>query len=516
MTDAAIMTNPLREGMRIRKTPAPCAMVIFGASGDLTARKLIPALYYLHCERLLPPGFSVIGCAKTPYSHEKFRETMAEAVRKFSEKSTVDEDSLKSFTKSLYYLTDNFGVAKAYKQLDDLLNKLDIEQGTNGNRLFYLATPPSSFPAIVSHLGSVGLAHPKDPEKSWTRMVIEKPFGHDLKSAQELSTTVGSVFKEEQVYRIDHYLGKETVQNLLVFRFANGIFEPIWNRRYIDHVEITVAEELGVEGRGRYYEEAGLLRDMVQNHVMSVLSLVAMEPPAAFDAVEVRDEKAKVMRAIRPFNLDRLNDFVVRGQYAEGWVKGDQVPAYREEPNVSSTSSTETFAALKLSIDNWRWADVPFYVRSGKRLAKRVSEIVVQFRRVPHMVFGRKIENPVLPNVLAMRIQPNEGIAINFNAKFPAPTMEIRPVKMEFRYAESFGGEPPSAYETLLLDCMLGDQTLFNREDAVELAWQLLNPVLDRWKEDGEKGLQYYESGSWGPAAADNLLERDGRRWHRL
>jgi glucose-6-phosphate 1-dehydrogenase len=281
-------------------------------------------------------------------------------------------------------------------------------------------------------------------------------------------------------------------------------------------VEITVAEELGVEARGRYYEEAGLLRDMVQNHVMSVLSLVAMEPPAAFDAVEVRDEKAKVMRAIRPFDVDRLNDFVVRGQYAEGWVKGDRVPAYKEEPNVSSMSSTETFAALKLSIDNWRWADVPFYVRSGKRLAKRVSEIVVQFRRVPHMVFGRKIENPVLPNVLAMRIQPNEGIAVNFNAKFPAPTMEIRPVKMEFRYAESFGGEPPSAYETLLLDCMLGDQTLFNREDAVELAWQLLTPVLDRWKEDRVKGLQYYESGSWGPAAADELLERDGRRWHRL
>ncbi|HUZ45515.1 MAG TPA: glucose-6-phosphate dehydrogenase [Terriglobia bacterium] len=516
MTDTAVMTNPLREGMRIRKTPAPCAMVIFGASGDLTARKLIPALYYLHCERLLPPGFSVIGCAKTPYSNEKFREAMADAVKKFSEKATVDEPSLTSFIQSLYYLTDDFGDAKAYTQLDELLNKLDSERGTNGNRLFYLATPPSSFPVIVNHLGAAGLAQPKDPGKSWTRVVIEKPFGHDLESARELTATVGSVFKEEQVYRIDHYLGKETVQNLLVFRFANGIFEPIWNRRYIDHVEITVAEELGVEGRGRYYEEAGLLRDMVQNHVMSVLSLVAMESPATFDAVEVRDEKAKVMRAIRPIDFDHLDDFVVRGQYAEGWVKGQKVPGYCEEANVASNSSTETFAALKLSIDNWRWADVPFYLRSGKRLAKRVSEIVVQFRRVPHMVFGSKTENPVEPNVLAMRIQPNEGIAINFNAKFPAPTMEIRPVKMEFRYSESFGGEPPSAYETLLLDCMLGDQTLFTREDAVELAWQLLSPLLDRWREDGAKGLQYYESGSWGPAAADALLERDKRRWHRL
>jgi glucose-6-phosphate 1-dehydrogenase len=516
MVETAVMTNPLRESMRIRRTPAPCAMAIFGASGDLTQRKLIPALYYLHCERLLPPGFSVIGCAKTPYTHEKFREAMAEAVRKFSEKSTVDEPSLTSFTKSLYYLTDNFGDAKAYAQLRDLLNKLDTERGTSGNRLFYLATPPSSFPVIVSHLGTAGLAHSKDSEKCWTRVVIEKPFGHDLGSARQLTATVGSVFKEEQVYRIDHYLGKETVQNLLVFRFANGIFEPIWNRRYIDHIEITVAEELGVEGRGRYYEEAGLLRDMVQNHVMSVLSLVAMEPPATFDAVEVRDEKVKVMRAIRPIDLSRLQDFAVRGQYAEGWVKGERVPSYRGEANVASTSTTETFAALKLSVDNWRWADVPFYVRSGKRLAKRVSEIVVQFRRVPHMVFGRKIDAPVVPNVLALRLQPNEGIAMNFNAKFPAPTMEIRPVKMEFRYAESFGGEPPSAYETLLLDCMLGDQTLFNREDAVEVAWQLLTPVIKQWKEDGLKGLQFYEAGSWGPAAADALLERDGRRWHPL
>jgi glucose-6-phosphate 1-dehydrogenase len=517
MVDTSVAPNPLREGMRIRRTPSPCSMVIFGASGDLTQRKLIPALYYLHRERLLPQGFSVVGCGRTPYDNEKFRGAMADAVRKFSEQpSSVDEASLRSFADSFYYLTDNFSERNAYTRLGDLLRNLDRERGAGGNRLFYLATPPSAFPVTIGHLGSVGLAAPEDPGKSWTRVVIEKPFGHDLESARELTRAVNAAFKEEQVYRIDHYLGKETVQNLLVFRFANGIFEPIWNRRYIDHVEITVAEDLGMEGRGRYYEEAGLLRDMIQNHVMSVLSLVAMEAPASFDSVEVRDEKAKVMRAVRPIDLDNLGDFVVRGQYGEGWIRGDKVPAYRTEPNVAPNSTTETFAALKLFIDNWRWADVPFYVRSGKRLARRVSEIVVLFRRVPHMVFGRKTQNPVEQNVLAMRIQPNEGISINFNAKFPAPMMEIRPVKMEFRYAESFGGEPPSAYETLLLDSMLGDQTLFNREDAVELAWQLLTPLLERWQEDGEKGIQSYEAGSWGPEAADRLLERDGHRWHRL
>ena len=516
MAETAVLTNPLRQGMRIRRTPSPCSMVIFGASGDLTKRKLIPALYYLHRERLLPPGFAVVGCAKTPYSNEKFQDSVAEGVKKFSERSSYDETSLKSFVQSIYYLTDDFGDAKAYRQLGSLLDKFDRERGTGGNRLFYLATPPSSFTVIVNHLGNSGLVQPKDCDKCWTRVVIEKPFGHDLESARQLTSTISKVFDEEQVYRIDHYLGKETVQNLLVFRFANGIFEPIWNRRYIDHIQITVAEDLGIEGRGRYYEEAGLVRDMIQNHVMSVLSLVAMEPPATFDAVAVRDEKAKLMRAIRPIDLDRLQDYTVRGQYTEGWVKGEKTPAYRSEKQVDPNSNTETFAAFKLSIDNWRWADVPFYIRSGKRLAKRVSEVVVHFRRVPHMVFGPGMRDSIEPNVMSMRIQPNEGISVNFNAKFPAPTMEIRPVKMEFRYAESFGGEPPSAYETLLLDCMLGDQTLFNREDAVELAWQLLTPVLERWKENGAKGLEFYEAGSWGPAAADALIERDRRRWDRL
>ncbi len=515
MGTPAAVSNPLTEGMRMRKTPDPCAMVIFGASGDLTARKLIPALYYLYSERLLPAGFSVIGCAKTPYSNEAFREAMADAVTKFSERPT-DPALVRSFVEPFYYLTDNFSDSKAYSQLSDLLDQLDREKGTRGNRLFYLATPPSSFPVIIGHLLNCGLSDPKESDKGWTRIIIEKPFGRDLESARELNGAISAAFSEDQVYRIDHYLGKETVQNLLVFRFGNGIFEPIWNRRYIDHVEITVAENIGVEGRGAYYEESGLLRDMIQNHVMSVLSLMAMEPPASFQAMQVRDEKAKVFRAIRPFDLDHLDRNVVRGQYTEGWTKGQKVPGYRQEPKVSSSSTTESYAALKIAIDNWRWADVPFYVRSGKRLAKRVSEIVIQFRRVPHIVFRKAESSAIQPSVMSMRIQPNEGISIKFNAKYPGTGMQIRPVKMDFRYSESFGVEAPSAYETLLLDCMLGDQTLFNREDALELAWELLTPVLEKWKEDGDKGLTFYEAGSWGPVEADALLEQDGRAWYNL
>ncbi len=515
MATTTVVTNPLREGMRLRKTPDPCAVTIFGASGDLTARKLVPALFSLDREGMLPAAFAVIGCAKTPYNNEKFRQAMAEALKKYSD-VPADEASVADFVKRFYYLTDNFSDIKAYSQLTNLLNKLDEESGTKGNRLFYNATPPSQFPVIVRHLESAGLAKPKRPGKSWTRIVIEKPFGRDLESARQLNAVVLSVFSEDQVYRIDHYLGKETVQNLLVLRFANGIFEPIWNRRYIDHVEITVAEDIGIEGRGGYYEEAGLLRDMIENHVMSVLSLVAMEPPASFEAAQVRDEKAKVLRAIRPFDLDRLSEYAVRGQYQQGWVRGESVPAYRSEPKVSPASTTETYTALKFSVDNWRWAGVPFYVRSGKRLAKHISEIVIEFRRVPHMVFGKTWRDSVEPNIMAVRIQPNEGISVKFNAKFPATTMQIRPVKMEFRYADSFGVETPGAYETLLLDCMLGDQTLFTREDAVEMAWELLTPVLERWQQDRAGGLAFYEAGSWGPAEADALLARDARHWHRL
>jgi len=516
MPETAVQVNPLREGIRLRRTPDPCAMVIFGASGDLTQRKLLPALFYLARERMLAPEFSVVGCARTPKSHEQFRQEMGDAVRKFLHLNADSDALLEGFGQGLHYLADDFDDANAYRQLGAMLKSLDEERGTGGNRLFYLATPPSFFPVIVKHLGDAGLARPKVPGKSWTRIILEKPFGRSLESARELNGTVTAAFAEDQVYRIDHYLGKETVQNLLVFRFANGIFEPFWNRRYIDHVQIAVAEELGVENRGSYYEEAGLLRDMIQNHVLQLLSLVAMEPPATFEATAVRDEKAKVLRALRPIHPLRVSDFVVRGQYAEGFVGGKKVPAYRSEPKVSPQSNTETFAAFKFFIDNWRWADVPFYLRSGKRLPKRVSEISIQFRRVPHLLFRGSGAEGISPNVLSIRIQPNEGISLKFCAKLPGTTMQIRPVEMEFRYGESFGAAPPTAYETLLLDCMLGDPTLFNRGDAVDLSWELVDPILARWQQDGPQGLTFYPAGSWGPREADDFIERDGRQWQRL
>ncbi|MGH9327893.1 MAG: glucose-6-phosphate dehydrogenase [Terriglobia bacterium] len=500
-----------------QRVPAPCAMVIFGASGDLTQRKLVPALYYLSRAGLLPDGFSVIGCSKTPYTSESFRDKMQEAVKKYLNVPGSDHQAVKDFTQDVHYIADDFGDPPAYDQLKALLDQLDGERGTGGNRLFYLATPPSFFPVIVQHLGSTGLAQPKKQGDTWTRIVIEKPFGRDLASARELNCVVTSVFKEEQVYRIDHYLGKETVQNLLVFRFGNGIFEPFWNRRYIDHVQIAVAEEIGIENRGSYYEETGLVRDMVQNHVLSLLSLIAMEPPAIFEAGGVRDEKSKVIRAIRPIPLDGLKEFTVKGQYVEGWEDGQKLQAYRAEPNVSPQSTVETYAALKLFVDNWRWADVPFYLRAGKRLPKRVSEITVRFRRAPHLLFRGTGTTSIEPNHLSIHIQPDEGISLMFNAKIPGTTMKIRPVTMEFRYEDAFGtAAPTTAYETLLLDCMLGDSMLFTRADSVDLAWELLTPLLDRWKNDGRKGLFFYEAGTWGPPEASAFIERDGRQWQDL
>ncbi|MGH9395575.1 MAG: glucose-6-phosphate dehydrogenase [Terriglobia bacterium] len=517
MAESNVVTQPAPAEPAAHRVPAPCAMVIFGASGDLTERKLVPALYYLSRAGLLPEGFSVIGCAKTPYTDESFRDKMRKAVQKYLKVPAGDEPALDSFTRDVHYISDDFGDLDAYEQLKKLLDRLDKERGTCGNRLFYLATPPSFFPVIAQHLGNAGLATPKDGGKSWTRIVIEKPFGRDLESALDLNRIVTGVFKEEQIYRIDHYLGKETVQNLLVFRFGNGIFEPFWNRRYIDHVEIAVAEEIGVENRGSYYEEAGLTRDMIQNHVLSLLSLVAMEPPAIFDATAVRDEKSKVMRAVRPIPLDRLSQFVVRGQYVEGWENGQKMPAYRAEPNVSPQSTTETYAALKLYIDNWRWADVPFYLRSGKRLPKRVSEITIKFRRAPHLLFRGTSTTSIEPNHLSVHIQPDEGISLMFNAKIPGTTMQIRPVTMEFRYENSFGqAAPTTAYETLLLDCMLGDSMLFTRNDFVDLAWELITPVINRWRDDGKKGLSFYEAGTWGPPEADDFIERDNRKWQQL
>ena len=515
MAETTLLSNSIEAQSTQRRAPEPCVMVIFGASGDLTERKLIPALYYLARQQLLAEGFSVIGCAKTPYTDDTFRDKMRQGVKKYLNLSSEHDKSLDSFTQGVHYISDDFGDPDAYAQLKKLLDQLDEGRGTNGNRLFYLATPPSFFPVIINHLGAAGLSHPKENGSSWTRIVVEKPFGRDLESARELNRALTSVFREEQIFRIDHYLGKETVQNLLVFRFGNGIFEPVWNRRYIDHVQITVAEEIGIENRGSYYEEAGLLRDMIQNHVLSLMSLVAMEPPAMFEATAVRDEKAKAMRAVRPIPLDQLNDFAVRGQYVEGWTDGHQLPSYRAEPKVSPQSTVETFAALKLYIDNWRWADVPFYVRSGKRLSNRVSEIAIQFRRAPHLLFRGILTQAIEPNILTVHIQPDEGISLKFNAKIPGTTMQIRPVAMDFQYDKAFGEAPPTtAYETLLLDCMLGDPMLFTRDDFVDLSWQLITPILNRWKEDGKKGLYFYEASTWGPPAADTFVERDGRKWH--
>lgn len=502
---------------RTSRVPDPSVMVIFGASGDLTSRKLIPALYYLDREGMLPEGFAVVGAARSSFSDDQFRSQLHDAVKKYLKVPDEDEDRLRHFLQKISYLSGNFGERESYAGLAQRLDELDEQRGTRGNRLFYMSTPPSFFTPIVTNLGETGLAKPKFPGKSWTRVVIEKPFGHDLESARVLNRLVMSVFSEDQVYRIDHYLGKETVQNLLVFRFANGVFEPVWNRRYIDHVQIAVAEELGLEGRGSYYEEAGLVRDMIQNHVLSLLSLIAMEPPSLFEAQAVRDEKSKAMRAVRPFPLDRLSEFAVRGQYVEGWRGDERLPAYRAEAKVSPQSVTETFAALKLFIDNWRWADVPFYIRSGKRLPKRMSEITIQFRSAPHLLFRGTNVQGMVPNLLRVRIQPDEGIALRFNAKIPDTTMQIRPVSMDFKYSEEFEtAAPPTAYETLLLDCMLGDPMLFTRADFVDLAWDLITPVLERWQRDGRKGLYFYEASTWGPPEADALIERDGSHWRHL
>ena len=517
MADTTLVPTVEPEDLLDKRIPEACVMVIFGASGDLTERKLIPALYYLARQNRLPPGFSVVGCAKTPYTDESFREKMRQAVTKYLNLPSANDPALDKFLGNAHYIADDFGDPAAYSKLNEFLTKLDHERGTGGNRLFYLATPPSFFPVIVKHLGDTGLSRPEACVGCWTRIIIEKPFGRDIESARALNQTVTSVFRENQVYRIDHYLGKETVQNLLVFRFANGIFEPFWNRRYIDHVQICVAEELGIEGRGSYYEEAGLVRDMIQNHVLSLLSLVVMEPPSIFEATAVRDEKAKAMRALRPLPLDRLGDYALRGQYVEGWTNEERMVAYRAEPKVSPQSTTETFAAFKFYIDNWRWADVAVYVRSGKRLPKRVSEITIQFKRAPHLLFKETVTKAMEPNLLSVRIQPDEGISLKFNAKIPDTRMQITPVNMDFRYRDAFHVEtPPTAYETLLLDCMLGDPMLFTRDDFVDLAWELINPVLDRWKQDGRKGLSFYEAGTWGPPEADAFIERDGRHWHQF
>jgi len=506
--------NPLRQGIRLEKTADPCTVIIFGASGDLTKRKLVPALYRLVQQRLVPAEFAIVGQARTANTDEAFRAKMKQSVAQFSEEKKVDDELWKSFEQGLYYLPSDIGNPDDYKKLSDLLDRIDKERGTAGNRLFYLSVAPRFYAQAVEELGRAGLTKAKPG--SWVRVIIEKPFGSDLESARLLNKQIHLSLDESQIYRIDHYLGKETVQNLLALRFANGIFEPLWNRQYIDNVQITNAEAVGVEGRGGYYETAGVLRDMLQNHVFQVLSLVAMEPPASLGSEAVRDEKIKVMTAARVFTPERVDNECIRGQYGAGSIAGKPVPGYREEEGVAKDSATETFALLTMYFDNWRWAGVPFYIRSGKRCPKRVTEIAIQFRRAPHQLFGAEAMDQVTPNQLIIRIQPDEGITLRFAAKVPGQITHIRDVNMDFRYGSSFGVQLAEAYERLLLDCILGDSTLYARKDMTERGWEIVMPILERWAAT-KSGVDFpnYEAGSWGPQSTHDLLERAGRQWRR-
>jgi len=499
-----------RSGSLYAGSAEPCAVILFGASGDLAKRKVIPAMYDLAVHNSLGSRYAIVGFARTPMSDEEFRNSTGEAAKTMSEVGPIDPKQWAAFASCLYYHAGDYSDPQAYEQLAKRLEQFDKENKLGGNRLFYLSTPPEVYPHIVEQLGRAGLARPASPN-SWVRIIIEKPFGRDLASAKELNKIVHNVFEEQQVYRIDHYLGKDTVQNLLVLRFGNGIFEPLWNRNYVDSVQITAAETLGVERRGGFYETAGALRDMIQSHVLQLTSLVAVEPPASFDATAVRNEKLKVLQCIRPFDLERVAQSVVRGQYAPGQMNGNRVAGYREEPGVSPTSRTETFVSACLIIDNWRWAGVPFYLRTGKRLATRSTEIMIQFRCAPHLVFrDREIE----PNRLILNIQPDEGISVSFGAKRPGTEMRIGNVNMSFSYKEGFGDVSRSAYATLLNDCLRGDATLFDRGDNVEAAWALVDPILDVWSAARTGKVPEYASGSWGPRESDLLLERDGRQWY--
>jgi glucose-6-phosphate 1-dehydrogenase len=502
--------NPLAEGLHDYTVADPSLMVIFGATGDLSARKLLPAVYNLAKQRLLPAGFAVVGGAIDDLADDTFRKHAAEVISKFSRTQPVDERVLQSFLQSVFYVKVDFGKLDDFKALQRKLDELDHARHVSGNRIFYCATPPPTYETIAEQLKATGM----NTGSGFHRIVVEKPFGSDLKSARELNRILQRVFHEDSVFRIDHYLGKETVQNILAFRFANSIFEPVWNSNLIDSVQITAAEEIGVELRGAYYDKAGALRDIVQNHALQLLALVAMEPPVVFDANAVRDEKVKVLRALRPIQDEEVARATVRGQYTKGWVLGEQVIGYREEHAVAPGSLTETFAALRVFVDNWRWAGVPFYLRAGKRLPKRVTEIRVLFKQPPHLMFGRKAAEDLDPNAITLRIQPEEGISLRFGAKVPSAGLRLRDVTMDFEYMTSFLIETPEAYERLLLDCMIGDPTLFTRADEVEAAWTLIDPIEAAWRDD-RPPLSMYAAGTWGPAAADKLVHADGREWHR-
>ena len=505
--------NVLREGLRLERVPDPSVVVLFGATGDLAHRKVVPALYHLWRTNLLPHEFVLLAIGRRPYDDASYRADIRASLDQFSRVLPLDEDAWRSFGERISYQHLDFADPTGFDSLVGRLDALDTDQGTRGNRLYYLATQPSQFAEIVTQLGRVGLDHEKH-DGGWRRIVIEKPFGHDLDSAKRLNRDVGKVFRESQVYRIDHYLGKETVRNLLVFRFGNGIFEPLWNRRYVDHVQITVAESIGIENRGAFYEETGASRDVLQNHLLQLVSLIAMEPPARFEADALRDEKVKVLRAISSASGD-VTGSVVRGQYGPGWVAATQVPGYRQEADVDAESETETFVAARLMIDDWRWSGVPFYVRTGKRLPKRSTEIAIQYREVPHRLF---LDEGIEPetNLLAIRIQPDEGIMLRFGAKVPGLGVDVRSVTMDFTYGSAFSVDSPDAYETLILDALQGDASLFTRADEVEEAWSIVDPIIDMWASDPAPEFPNYEAGTWGPSASDDLLAREGRRWRRI
>jgi glucose-6-phosphate 1-dehydrogenase len=506
-----VASNPLQDGLRLEPTPGPTSLVIFGATGDLTRRKLLPALYHLSRGQRLPARFSIIGVARDPLGEDGFRTQFTESLRQFAG-AEADDPVAASLARRMHYVGGDFSDPSLFQRVAATLRDIN----SDGGALFYLAIPPSAYANVIEQLGATGLSKAESPER-WRRVIVEKPFGTDLDSARELNQIVHRHFHEDQVFRIDHYLGKETVQNLMVFRFANGMYEPIWNRRYIDHVQITAAETVGVEGRAQYYEGAGALRDMVQNHLMQLLSLVAMEPPIAFTAESVRDRKLDALLSAQPLIEDGPGaPHVVRAQYAAGWVAGQEVPAYRAEPRVSPESTTETFVALRVRLDSWRWAGVPFYLRTGKRMPKRTTEIAIQLRRPPLEIFKRVTPTSVAPNLLIINVQPDEGISVRFEAKLPGMRMQLAPVMMNFRYGTAFGGVVPEAYETLLLDAMLGDPTLFARHDFVEASWALITPVHEEWRNQQGKTIPTYEAGEWGPAEADAMIARDGHRWRTL
>jgi len=495
--------NPLLEGLRLTRTPEPCAMVVFGASGDLTRRKIFPAIYALAVRRLLPEHFGVVGVARSEETTEEFVERMKEAVQEFG-RDEFRQDVWDDLAGGLRYVGTDFADEGGEDEVVEALNDLDSKRGTKGNRLYYLAIPPDAFTTVVEAIGK------RRSSTGWTRLVVEKPFGHDLATARELNTQLQEHFEESEVFRIDHYLGKETVQNMLALRFSNGIFEPIWNRQFVDHVQITVAESIGIEGRAGFYERSGAIRDIFQNHMLQLLALTAMEPPIDFTADSVRNEKVKVLRSMHTPGPKH----VVRGQYGRGFVEGVEVAGYREEEGVAHDSMTETYVAAKLYVDNWRWADTPFYVRAGKRLARRETTIAIQFKRAPHPPFAETSSDDLRPNVLLVHIQPDEGVSLAIGAKVPGQGMTIRQVHMDFLYGGAFRTGLPEAYERLILDAMLGDATLFTRSDEIEEQWSLVDAIVAQWARD-RPAFPNYAAGTWGPRSSDDLLHRDGRSWRR-